>query len=70
MKYVVALAGSAAVALAFLAVGVVVGALILIAILGAVVVACLAVGVVIGDAVGSIGSGRRRAPRVSYWSAR
>ena len=65
-----ALAGLAAVVLAFLAIGIVVGAVILVG-LGVVLVgACVVVGIVIGDAVGSIGRGRRRAPDVPYWSAR
>ena len=34
------------------------------------VAACVVVGIVIGDAVGAIGSGRRRAPDVPYWSVR
>lgn len=70
MIALVAIAGVAALVLAFLAVGVVVGALLLVAIVVALLVASVAVGIVIGDAVGSIGNGRRRAPDVPYWSTR
>lgn len=36
----------------------------------AVVAASVVVGMIIGDAVGSLATGRRRAPKVAYWSAR
>lgn len=55
--------------LAFVAVGFLAGALILVAILVALVAASVVVGMIIGDAVVSIGTGRRRTPRVAYWSA-
>jgi hypothetical protein len=70
MTALIAIAGLAALVLVFLAVGVVFGALVLLAVIVALIAASVAVGIVIGDAVGSIGNGRRRAPDVPYWSAR
>ena len=70
MTGLVALTGFALIVVAFLAVGILVGALLIVALLVAFVAACVAVGVVIGDSVGAIGSGRRRAPVVPYWSVR
>ncbi len=56
--------------LAFAAIGFVVGALILVAILVALVAASVGIGMIIGDGLGSLGTGRRRAPKVAYWSIR
>ena len=70
MTALVALIAVPVAILAFVAVGFVAGALLLAGILVALVAASVAVGMIIGDAVGSIGTGRRRAPKVAYWSAR
>ncbi len=70
MTALVALIAVPVAILAFVAVGFVTGALILVGILVALVAASVVVGTIIGDAVGSIGTGRRRAPKVAYWSAR
>ena len=70
MIAVVALVAVPVAILAFVAVGFVVGALMLVGIVITLAAASVAVGMIIGDAVGSLGTGRRRAPKVAYWSAR